>query len=129
MRAVTVLSGPERRRRWSSAEKRRIVAESRAPGVSVAAVARRRDLHPNLLHLWRRLARKGVLVSGQGVDVHFTAVAMAAAERAAEAATVDDGASCVIEVVLGNGRMLRLPSDATPAEVARLAEALEGHGR
>jgi transposase len=97
--------------------------------VSVAAVARRHDLHPNLLHLWRRLARKGVLVSGPGEDVHFTPVAIAAVERAAAAATVDHGASCVIEVVLRNGRMLRLPSDATPAQVARLADALEGHGR
>src|SRR5262245_3123119 len=129
MRAVTVLSVPERRRRWSSAEKRRIVAESRAPGVSVAAVARRHDLHPNLLHLWRRLARTGVLASGPGAEVQFTPVEIAAVERAAAAATVDHGASCVIEVVLRNGRMLRLPSDATPAQVARLADALEGHGR
>jgi len=76
--------------------------------VSVAAVARRHDLHPNLLHLWRRLARKGVLVSGPGEDVHFTPVAIAAVERAAAAATVDHGASCVI------GGVAQRP-DAAPA--------------
>src|SRR5260370_13223701 len=61
MTTVTVLSGPERRRRWSWAEKLRIVEESLAGAASVAEVARRHDVHPNLLHLWRRHARTGVL--------------------------------------------------------------------
>src|SRR5262245_32917348 len=113
-RAVTVLSGPERRRRWSSAEKLRMVAESLAPGASVAAVARRHDLHPNLLHLWRRLARTGALASGPDDKVRFAPVAIAAAAGAACAAPLERGASCMIEVVLRNGRMLRLPSEATP---------------
>ena len=54
MSTVTVLSGPERRRRWSLAEKARIVDESLAPEACVAEVARRHDIHPNLLHLWRK---------------------------------------------------------------------------
>jgi hypothetical protein len=40
----------------------------------------------------------------------------------------DPGASCAIEVVLRNGRVLRLPQGAGPAQVARLADALEGTG-
>jgi transposase len=54
---LEVLSGPERRRRWTSAEKRRIVEESLAPNTMVVEVARRHDIHPNLLHIWRRQAR------------------------------------------------------------------------
>jgi transposase len=54
---LEVLSGPERRRRWTSAEKRRIVEESLAPNTTVVEVARRHDIHPNLLHIWRRQAR------------------------------------------------------------------------
>jgi transposase len=46
MSTVTVLSGPERRRRWTSTEKARIVEESLAPDASVAEVARRHDIHP-----------------------------------------------------------------------------------
>jgi transposase len=42
------------RRRWSGSEKRRIVAESYAPGSSVSRVARRYDLNANLLFTWRR---------------------------------------------------------------------------
>ena len=49
MSKVSVLSGPERRRRWSTIEKLRIVEESQAASASVVDVARRNDLHPNLL--------------------------------------------------------------------------------
>jgi transposase len=38
MSRVEVLSGPERRRRWSEEQKRAIVAEAFAPGASVSAV-------------------------------------------------------------------------------------------
>ena len=39
MSRVEVLSGPERRRRWSTEQKRSIVAEAFAPGASVREVA------------------------------------------------------------------------------------------
>src|SRR5919108_121703 len=39
MATITVLSGPERRRRWSAAEKLRIVEESMAPDARVSVVA------------------------------------------------------------------------------------------
>jgi transposase len=53
MSRVEVLSGPERRRRWSAEEKRSIVAEAFAPGASVYAVARQRDLVPGQIYRWR----------------------------------------------------------------------------
>ena len=40
-RRVEVLTGPDRRRRWSADEKSRIVAESLVPGAVVSQVARR----------------------------------------------------------------------------------------
>ena len=42
------------RRFWSDDEKRRIVAQSYAPGVSVSVVARRYDVNANLIFTWRR---------------------------------------------------------------------------
>src|SRR5262245_37012492 len=39
----TVLAGPERRRRWTTAEKLRIVEESFKAGISVVEFARQRD--------------------------------------------------------------------------------------
>jgi hypothetical protein len=53
-RSGQVLSGPERRRRWSYEEKSLIVAESLAPGVFVTQVASRYGLHPNQLYGWRK---------------------------------------------------------------------------
>jgi transposase len=51
---VTILSGPERRRRWSDGERFRIVEEAFAPGAVVAEVARRHDVSRTLIYLWRR---------------------------------------------------------------------------
>jgi transposase len=67
-RAATVLSGPERRRRWTRAEKLRLIEETLAPEATVAEVARRYDVHPNLLHSWRRQAQQGVLTGGAGAS-------------------------------------------------------------
>jgi transposase len=53
-----ILAGPERRRRWSAAEKSRIVAEMDAPGAQVAEIARRHGVSRGLLYVWRSLARR-----------------------------------------------------------------------
>ena len=88
MSTVTVLCGPERRRRWSPAEKARIVEESLAPEAHVAEVARRHDIHPNLLHLWRRQARTGALALVRAEDVAAGEVQFAAATRFSKAWSV-----------------------------------------
>lgn len=54
MRRVEVISGPERRRRWSVEQKRAIVAEAFAPGASVSAVAQRVDVVRGQIYRWRR---------------------------------------------------------------------------
>ena len=46
------------RRRWSEAEKRRIVAESYQAGVSVSLMARRNDVNANQVFTWRRQYRE-----------------------------------------------------------------------
>jgi transposase len=65
-RVVPVDRRSERRRRsWSAEEKRRIIAETRQPGASVATVARRHDMNANLLFTWRRAAQAAALRSGE----------------------------------------------------------------
>jgi transposase len=107
------------------AEKLRIVRESLAAGTSVAELARRHDIHPNLVHAWRRQAREGLLSAASEGEARFSPVAVVPAADTAPAAS--EGA--VIEVVLRNGRVLRLSERATPAHAARLADVLEGSGR
>src|SRR5512134_1394853 len=48
-----ILVGPERRRRWSVAEKFRIIREAFAPGARVSDVARRRDVSRGQIYQWR----------------------------------------------------------------------------
>jgi transposase len=57
MSRVEVLSGPERRRRWSEDQKRTIVAEAFAPGASVCEVARRMDVATGQIYRWRHELR------------------------------------------------------------------------
>jgi transposase len=63
-----VLSGPERRRRRTPAEKLAIVAETYEPGVTVSLVARRHGIAPNQLFLWRRLVSQGALTATQSEE-------------------------------------------------------------
>ena len=125
MTAVTVLTGPERRRRWTTAEKLRLVEESLSAGPSVAEFARQRDIHPNLIHLWRRQARTGALSAGRSeAKMRFAPVAIAPV--ATPVMTRQGRDAAIIELVLRNGRVLRLCDRVAPGEAARFADALEG---
>src|SRR5260370_39974306 len=120
MTTATVLSGPERRRRWTRAEKALIVEESLACGGSVAEVARRHDVHANLLHAWRRQARTGTLVCGRDAQMmpagDFAPVVIASDGGVAGGTPGDAGADgAVIGVGLRHGRRLRLAARGTTA--------------
>jgi transposase len=126
MSTMTVLSGPERRRRWTLVEKERIVAESLRREASVTEVARRHDIHPNLLHLWRRQARTGALGGSRGVGkasdggIDFAAVTVAAEERAL---AVSPGAG-VIEIEFAGGARLRISGAVDAASVSAAIAAV-----
>ncbi len=122
---ATVLAGRERRRRWSSRQKAEIVAESLATDASVVEVARRHDVHPNQLHAWRRQARIGMGAVAPAERPRFVPVAIARGADAAPCVSIDG----LIEVVLRNGRVLRLPASVAPVRAAALADALEGLAR
>jgi transposase-like protein len=55
--ALEIIRGIERRRRWSLADKQRIVEEVETPGAVFAAVARRHDISRGQLWNWRRQFR------------------------------------------------------------------------
>jgi transposase len=62
-RRMEVLSGPERRRKWSDEAKIVIVAEALADGVVVSDVARRHDILPSQLFGWMRQFRDAALAT------------------------------------------------------------------
>jgi transposase len=51
---VEVITSVQRRRRWTAAEKERLVAASLEPGASVSVLAREAGVHPSQLYGWRR---------------------------------------------------------------------------
>ena len=59
MSEIEIITDGGRRRRWSAAEKLRIVEETLYDGESISAVARRNGVAPNLLYRWRKLMLEG----------------------------------------------------------------------
>ncbi|MCW2319216.1 transposase [Rhodoblastus acidophilus] len=55
---MTVISGAERRRRWSDEDRARILAVVSEPGAVIAEVARREDVCTSLVFKWRRDMRE-----------------------------------------------------------------------
>jgi transposase len=53
-KAVEVITSVQRRRRWSRAEKERIVAAALAPDASASEVARAAGIHVSQLFRWRQ---------------------------------------------------------------------------
>ena len=60
VRRLEVITGAGGRRRWSVAEKARILDEVLAPGAVVSEVARRHGMTPQHLFTWRRQARRAL---------------------------------------------------------------------
>ncbi|SDX59640.1 transposase [Paracoccus sanguinis] len=63
MSEIEIITDGGRRRRWSAAEKLRIVEETLDKRASISVVARRNGVAPNLLYRWRRLMLDGGAVA------------------------------------------------------------------
>ena len=112
MARVEIITGPERRRRWSAEQKRAIVAESLAPGAVVTEIARRMDIRPGQIYRWRRL-----LESGNG----FAQVVIA---------PVGDDTRCpaapAIEIEFAGKARMRIPASIPAGLAAAVVKALSG---
>ena len=126
---IEIITGRERRRRWSVVEKLRIVAESQEPGVRVCDVAARHDVSPSLLHGWRHLARQGRLRSGDVME--FVPVRLSSSMSEVPApeptppATADHGRAA-IEVVLPSGGKVLIHRDTPVAMLRAVIAGLRG---
>lgn len=68
MSEIEIITDGGRRRRWSAADKLRIVEETLYDGESISAVARRNGVAPNLLYRWRKLMLEGGSIAVTGDD-------------------------------------------------------------
>ena len=133
---VEVIAGRERRRRWSTEEKLRIVAESEEPGAGVRAVAARHGVCESLVFTWRRQVGDGVLVvPDMPVFMPVRMLARSEATTAglsrpephpAPASAPSRPQSGLIEIELGNGSQVRVGSDVNLAALRRVLTALRG---
>lgn len=122
-----VLPGPERRRRWNSEEKARIVAELDAPGVRGSDVARRYGVSRSLLYAWVKERKRDTPVAP---EIAFAPVVLTeppgvapppAAPAAAPVALTSDRPAIEIET---KAARVRLPVDTKPAIVLAVIKAL-----
>lgn len=123
-----VLTGPERRRRWSVEEKLRILAQSVAAGSSVMLVCRMHGISSGQLYTWRRQFRTGELTGFAPVTVTspLGRLASVSSDVAAVSANpaVDRPANGVIEVELRSGVKLRITGAVDAAALRQVLSAL-----
>ena len=108
-----------KRRLWEDDEKRRIVVQTRVPGVSVSQVARRYDVNANLVFKWLRDPRfkppeeVGCSFLPVGVIANPTPPIIEVAPSAAK-----------IEITLANGHRVSISGAFDPDAVSRLVRGL-----
>jgi transposase len=114
------------------------VEEVSRPGASVAAVADRHGVSRSLLFEWRRQVREGTMPGVVHADAAPALVPVRIVEDAPPKETPRTAvpsrrsaeragkAAATIEVVLSNGRVLRVSEAIAPEVLGRLAAALDG---
>jgi len=119
-------SGP--RRKYSIQEKRAMVEETRQTGASVPEVAQRHGVNANLLSVWRRLEKQGLLVEG-GTSKALLPVKVATptvlpSERARVPEPAQREVTMSIEVEFTGARRLRIRGPLDRATLRELISAL-----
>ncbi len=143
--AAEIISTVERRRQWPAEEKLRIMSEALEPGVTIASVADRNGVCRSQLYTWLRLAREDRLPGltlNRAPSTAFVPVRIApsrSAEPVAAAAPPDPALTeprppmlqsrrrtAIVEIALGNGRIIKVDEGIDPTALARLVAALDG---
>lgn len=130
---MEIITGVERRRRWRTEDKLRILAELNEPGAKFVDVARRHDVSRGLLWQWRDAQRRGVLVMEEAtfMPVRVVPELPAPAPRGTAAAVppvadADLEHDTRIEILLPDGTAVRLPATIGTVALRRVLAALRG---
>jgi transposase len=134
VRRIEMITGAERRRKWSAEEKAEIVAESLTEGAVVSDVARRHGLSPQQLFGWRARLRDAVrdpAPSSEATPAFVPAIVEneppSPAAPVLPAALMAMGAAGVapasIEIALG-GVIVRVRGEADPRALTAVLKTL-----
>ena len=116
MGQMTLITGGERRRRWSEEDRARILAAVAEPGAVIADVARRADICSSQIYKWRREAR------GVNCGVGFAEVKIADGDVTPAPQQSVPGASVII-IELKAAR-LQISANASPTLVMAALKGL-----
>jgi len=140
---VEIISQVARRRRWPVEDKVRLLELAMQPGASLAAIADRHGVSRSLLFMWRKQARAGLMpgvtplvrppVANQKPMFAPVVVAepslqpalLPAAPGRQTAPKVPARTGCMVEISLGNGRVLKADEGISPDRLAGLVAALD----
>jgi transposase len=123
MARIDVITGVERRRRWSDEQKRAVVAAAFAPGAVVSEVARSADVCTSLIYRWRR--RFGSAPGGFA-EVMVAPRSAASPVETGRDALADAPAVPSIEVAFTGTSHVRIPASIPPDLAAAVIKALIG---
>jgi transposase len=119
-KTVEVITSVQRRRRWSRAEKERIVAATLEPGASASEVARAAGIHVSQLFRWRQQLCERVQIPAA-----FNPVAIAAEPApASPVITAVSEPGGTIEVEFATGGRMRITGPVDARTVSALMKAL-----
>jgi transposase len=137
MARMEIVTGRERRRRWSDEKKLQILREAATSGLSVADVARRHDVVPQQIYIWRRqlLAKVKANASGHGAPPRFLPVAVVGETEEPEAPQGERAGGAEkpkavarpgrIEIRCKGGRVLKVEAGLAPAVLQALIRSVE----
>ena len=114
---VEVITSVQRRRRWSRAEKERIVAAAIEPGAVASEEARAAGIHASQLFRWRQ-----ELCGGVRAAPRFSAVAVVPSGGGEASGVV--AAVATIEIEFATGTRMRIAGASDAATVRALIAAL-----
>ena len=112
-----------RRRTWTDALKREIVAASFEPGASASVVARRYDVNTNQLFIWRRQYRDGLLVPTGASGPALLPVTITGEQAGEKPPTPPEVER--IEIELPNGYRVRVDAAIDGKALRRVLDVLE----
>ncbi len=116
-----ILAGRERRRRWSTEEKLRVLSEVGVEGATVSDVARRHDITRQHLYQWRRQMRSQSLAP----KARFLSVELAGTPPDGGTCTGDPSNERRVEIGLRNGRIVRIAADLPENLLIRIIRIAE----
>ena len=149
MDRVEVITRVERRRKWSEAEKAVVLAETDAPGASVAAIARKHGIAKSVLYNWRSVRRAQAVAAVPGTGpMQFIPVGVIGGPQddgvparlmpprviknddppPPAAKPIETDREGVIEIELSNGVCLRVDGSVSERTLCRVLRSLKSLG-